>query len=77
MDYLAIREWLSTPFNAIAMILFFITGFHHARLGLQVIIEDYVGSHGTRTAAIIAVTFIAAAFGVTGVFSVMRIAFAG
>ena len=77
MDYIAIREWLSTPFNAIVMILFMIAGFYHAKLGLQVVIEDYVGSHGPRTAAIIAVTFIAAALGVTGVFSVMRIAFAG
>lgn len=76
MDYLAIREWLSQPFNAIVMILFLITGFLHARLGLQVVIEDYVGSHGPRTAGIIAVTFIAAALCVTGVFSVMRIAFA-
>ena len=76
MDYLAIREWLSQPFNAIVMILFLIAGFHHARLGLQVVIEDYVSSHVTRTAAIIAVTFIAAALGVTGVFSVLRIAFA-
>jgi len=77
MDYLAIREWLSQPFNAIVMILFIIAGFHHARLGLQVVIEDYVSSHVTRTAAIIAVTFIAAALGVTGVFSVLRIVFAG
>ena len=77
MDYVAIREWLSQPFNAIVMILFLIAGFHHARLGLQVVIEDYVSLHVTRTAAIIAVTFIAAALGVTGVFSVLRIAFAG
>jgi succinate dehydrogenase / fumarate reductase membrane anchor subunit len=76
MDYIAIREWLSQPFNAIVMILFMIAGFYHARLGLQVVIEDYVSSHGVRTAAIIAVTFVAAALGVTGVFSVMRIAFA-
>jgi len=76
MDYLAIREWLSQPFNAIVMILFMIAGFYHSRLGLQVVIEDYIGSHGPRTASIIAVTFIAVALGVTGVFSVLRIALA-
>lgn len=76
MDYLTIREWLSQPFNAIVMILFMTAGFYHARLGLQVVIEDYIGSHGPRTAAIIAVTFIAVAMGVTGVFSVLRIALA-
>lgn len=76
MDYVAIREWLSQPFNAIVMILFMIAGFYHARLGLQVVIEDYIGPHGPRTAAIIAVNFAAAALGVTGVFSVLRIALA-
>lgn len=76
MDYLDIREWLSQPFNAIVMMLFMITGFYHARLGLQVVIEDYVGSHGPRAIAIIGVNFAAAALGVTGVFSVLRIALA-
>ncbi len=77
MDYLAMREWLSQPFNAIVMILFMTAGFYHSRLGLQVVIEDYVSAHAPRTAAIIGVTFIAVALGVTGVFSVLRIAFAG
>lgn len=77
MDYLAIREWLSQPFNAVLMILFIIAGFYHARLGLQVVIEDYIGSHGPRTALIIAVIFTATALSVTGVFSILRIAFAG
>lgn len=76
MDYLTIREWLSQPFNAIVMILFIVAGFSHARLGLQVVAEDYIGSHGPRTALVIAITFAAVALGVTGVFSIMRIAFA-
>lgn len=75
MDYIAIREWLSQPFSAIVMILFIVAGFYHACLGLQVVLEDYVSSHSTRTVAIIAVTFLGAALGVTGVFSIMRIAF--
>lgn len=77
MDYASIREWLSHTFNAVAMILVIIAGFAHARLGLQVIAEDYISSHGKRTAVIVAVTLLAAALAVTGIFSVMRIAFAG
>lgn len=76
MDYLAIREWLSQPFNAIVMILFMLAGFNHARLGLQVVAEDYIGSHGPRTVIVIAITFLAVALAVTGVFSVLRIALA-
>ena len=76
MDYVAVREWLSRPFTAIMMILFIAVGFYHSRLGLQVIIEDYVGGHGGRTVAIIGVTFAAAILAVVGVFSALRIAFA-
>lgn len=75
MDYLAVREWLSKPFNAIVMIILLVAGLSHARLGLQVVAEDYVGSHGSRTVTIIAVTFAAFALGITGIFSVLRIAF--
>ena len=76
MDYLAVREWLSSPFTAIMMVLFIMVSFYHSRLGLQVVIEDYVGGHAGRTIAIIGVTFAAAILAVVGVFSVLRITFA-
>lgn len=77
MDYLAVREWLASPSTSIMMVLFIMVAFFHSRLGLQMIIEDYVGGHAARTVAIIAVTFATAVLGVIGVFSVLRIAFAG
>ena len=40
--FVAVREWVSTPYNAIALglLLFFL--MTHAILGLQTVIEDYV-----------------------------------
>jgi len=76
-DYLSVREWLSSPLTSIMLVLFIVVAFYHSRLGLQVIIEDYVGGHAVRTVAIIAVTFAAVILAVVGVFSVLRIAFAG
>jgi len=75
MSQADIRAWLSAPFSAVLMIVLFLTGLYHAKLGLQVIIEDYVGNHGIRTIGIIAVTLLFALLAVLGVFSVMRIAF--
>ena len=77
MDYLSVREWLSSPFTAIMMVLFIMVAFYHSRLGLQTVIEDYVGGHAGRTVAIIGVTFAAAILAVVGVFSILRITFAG
>ena len=67
-------EVYSHPVNAIIAILFFITVFTHLRLGLQVVIEDYVHRHNTRTALLIANSLFCWLFGLTGVFAVAKIA---
>lgn len=75
MSQTDIQLWLSNPLSAVLMILFLIASFWHAKLGLQVVIEDYVSDHGVRTVGIIAVNLISVALGVVGVFSVLHIAF--
>ncbi|MGZ0187101.1 MAG: succinate dehydrogenase, hydrophobic membrane anchor protein [Alphaproteobacteria bacterium] len=69
-----IKAWLSSPFNAVLMILTLIAGFHHAQLGLQVVIEDYIHSHGCKIAAIWFVKGAAFFFGAAAVFSVVKLA---
>lgn len=76
MSAAEIREWLSGSFTAVMMIVLILTGFYHAKLGLQMIIEDYVSDHGIRTGAIIIMTLLCAFLAILGVFSVLRIAFA-
>ncbi len=67
-------RWLSDPLIAVAMILLIINVFWHIRLGLQVLIEDYV--HGPmRLIAIVALNFYCIAGGAFGLFAVARIAF--
>jgi succinate dehydrogenase / fumarate reductase membrane anchor subunit len=36
------RELVARPWNAIALAAFVIAGFWHAKLGVQVVIEDYI-----------------------------------
>lgn len=77
MAYLTVRDWLSGVLPAFALALLIISVFWHARLGLQVLIEDYVDNSGNKFAALTAVniaTFAGAAF---GLFSIARIAFGG
>ena len=74
MDYFEFSQWLSSPFRAVMMILVILVAFYHAALGLQVVIEDYVGNTAVRTGGIIAVKMLCAFLAVTGVFSILKIA---
>ncbi len=57
------------------MVLLVVTGFHHAQLGLQVVIEDYVSTEWVKVFSIIVVKLGAVALAVASVFSVAMIAF--
>jgi succinate dehydrogenase / fumarate reductase membrane anchor subunit len=66
LSYDSVFRWLSQPAGALPMALLIVSVFWHARLGLQVMIEDYVHGPGTKFAAILVLnlaTFAAAAFG--------------
>lgn len=42
MNHQTAIEWIQSPMVAIFLLLFIISLFHHAQLGLQVVIEDYI-----------------------------------
>lgn len=73
-DYGMVRAAIAWPFNAVALVAFLIAMFWHAQLGLQVIIEDYVHTHGLAIAAQLAVRFICALAAIASVLAVVRIA---
>jgi succinate dehydrogenase / fumarate reductase membrane anchor subunit len=66
--------WLSSPGSAALAVLLVLAAAWHATLGLQVVIEDYVGDKGTRLAALLIVKFAFAVAAVVGVLAVLRIA---
>ena len=49
---------LQNPFYAAILLLLIITGFWHCMLGIQVVIEDYVGSEWGRITSIMIVKAI-------------------
>jgi succinate dehydrogenase / fumarate reductase membrane anchor subunit len=67
--------WLSSPVAASFAVLLVLTAAWHALLGLQVVIEDYVGDKGTRLALLLVAKFVFAVAAVIGVLAVLRIAF--
>ncbi len=75
--YANVVKWLSQPVSATAMILLVVSLFWHARLGLQVLIEDYIHEAGSKFAAISALNLATIGGGAFAIFSVAALAFGG
>lgn len=77
LSYATVSKWLAQPVSATAMILLVISTFWHARLGLQVLIEDYLHNSGTKFAALAALNLAVIGGGAFAIFSVASLAFGG
>lgn len=69
--------WLSSPLVAVPMILMLVSIFWHLRLGLQVLIEDYIQDHGLKFGVILLLNFFAIGGAALGIFAVAKVAFTG
>ena len=67
--------WVRQPVPAVLMILLVEATFHHTALGLQVVVEDYVGHEGARFGLIVAIRLACVLLAVFGVFAVLKLAF--
>lgn len=75
--YETLASWLSQPVVAVPLILMLVCIFSHVRLGLQVLIEDYVHDEGLKFGAMIALNFYVMGTAAFGIFAIAKIAFTG
>ena len=75
LDHETVTAWLRSPLAAVPMLLLVVTTFWHLKMGLQVIIEDYVHEEGNKLFLIVLLNFFAIAGAALAIFSVLKIAF--
>jgi succinate dehydrogenase / fumarate reductase membrane anchor subunit len=76
LSYGTVREWLADPLAAVPMLLLVAVTFWHSKMGLQVIIEDYVHEPGNKAFAITLLGFFVVAGAGLAMFAILKIAFA-
>ncbi|MEZ5946152.1 MAG: succinate dehydrogenase, hydrophobic membrane anchor protein [Hyphomonas sp.] len=66
-------DWVSQPVPAILLILTAGAAIYHMRLGMQVVIEDYIAKSGTRAALLILNSFACIALFAIVALSVLKL----
>lgn len=77
MSYGTVSAYLSGAIPATAMVLLIISTFWHARLGLQVLVEDYIHTTGNKFAVIALLNLASVGGGAFGIFCIVRLALGG
>lgn len=73
-DLYTVQHTLARPFNAILFAMFALAMFWHAKLGVQVVIEDYVHVRALEITLQLLVTFACVLGALASIYAIARIA---
>jgi succinate dehydrogenase / fumarate reductase membrane anchor subunit len=74
-DYAVAKAALARPFNAIPLLLLIVASVYHMWMGMQVIIEDYIHSEGSKIIWLMLNWIFSAVIGLTCVFAALKLSF--
>lgn len=74
-SFASVHDWLSQPLPAFMVALMIISTFWHAKMGMQVVLEDYVHDEGNKFACMLLLNLAFFAGAAFGLFSLARLVF--
>jgi succinate dehydrogenase / fumarate reductase membrane anchor subunit len=74
-NQVAVAQILGSTPVAIVMLLFIISVTYHMKIGMQVIIEDYVHDEAAKYGLLILNTFFAIAVGFASIYAILKLSF--
>ena len=76
-DHATFTEVVGAPMVSILMLLVIISATIHMRIGMQVIIEDYVSDEPTKIVALMLSTFFCTFIAIASIYAILKIGFGG
>ncbi|MCH9808185.1 MAG: succinate dehydrogenase, hydrophobic membrane anchor protein [Alphaproteobacteria bacterium] len=75
-DHAGVKAALSHPIIAVLLAMLIISATIHMRLGMQVIIEDYITGEGSKVVLLLLNNFFAILVGAASVWAILKLSFA-
>ena len=73
----AVVQWTSHPINAALLAALVLATFHHAQLGLQVVVDDYIHHEAVRMIVLLLIKAATALLGLLGLLAVLKLVVSG
>lgn len=76
-DYASVVTWVRSPVVTVLLLCLIWALFHHAQLGVQVALEDYVHAEWLKVASIVALKFASILLGLASAIAVLKVSLGG